>query len=231
MRGTRSREASPSTIPGGVARFSFVDRFELVRGANARMAGAPRRVCRRTSNVAHRVVLQARPRVLRRRAFKRRRVDLGGRFRARELRQSRARDEDERSSAQPSQHASLHSETFCFCAPHKVCMQLSRACAEAFVLCGVRKKRWPLGASRRVASCGARPPFPLPRKYSSSQNKGESGLARRGRISGRRDVCDNRETFVIIASVKAAIGVKKVRVSRVIFSFPRFADTWQMRCL
>jgi len=151
VRGTRSREASPSTIPGGVARFSFVDRFELVRGANARMAGAPRRVCRRISNVAHRVVLQARPRVLRRRAFKRRRVDLGGRFRARELRQSRARDEDERSSAQPS-HASLHSETFCLCAPHKMCIQLSRACAEAFVLCGVRKKRWPLGASRRVAS-------------------------------------------------------------------------------
>ena len=84
MCGTRSRETSSSLIiRGTVVRFSFVDCFELFRGANALTPGvitARRRV--RNSNVVHRVVLQARPRVLRRRAFKR----LGGRFRARELR-------------------------------------------------------------------------------------------------------------------------------------------------
>ena len=83
MSGTRSRETSSSLIIRGTfVRFSFVDCFELFRGANALNPGvpAPRRV--RNSNVVHRVVLQARPRVLRRRAFKR----LDGRFRARELR-------------------------------------------------------------------------------------------------------------------------------------------------
>ena len=83
MCGTRSRETSSSLIVRGtVVRFSFVDCFELFRGANALNpeVTSPRRV--RNSNVVHRVVLQARPRVLRRRAFKR----LDGRFRARELR-------------------------------------------------------------------------------------------------------------------------------------------------
>ena len=83
MRGTRSRETSSSLIVRGTfVRFSFVDCFELFRGASALAPGvtAPRRVG--ASNVVQRVVLQARPRVLRRRAFKR----LGGRFRARELR-------------------------------------------------------------------------------------------------------------------------------------------------
>ena len=82
MCGTRSRETSSSLIiRGTVVRFSFVHFFELFRGANALAPGvitARRRV--RASNVVQRVVLQARPRVLRRRAFKR------GRFRARELR-------------------------------------------------------------------------------------------------------------------------------------------------
>ena len=105
MCGTRSRETSSSLIIRGtvVVRFSFVDCFfELFRGANALAPGvitAPRRV--RASNVVHRVVLQARPRVLRRRAFKR----LDGRFRARELRQNRARNEDEKSAHVTSLHS------------------------------------------------------------------------------------------------------------------------------
>jgi hypothetical protein len=103
MCGTRSRETSSSLIIRGtvVVRFSFVDCFKLFRGANALAPGVTARRRVRSSNVVRRVVLQARPRVLRRRAFKR----LDGRFRARELRQNRARDEDEKSAHVTSLHS------------------------------------------------------------------------------------------------------------------------------